>query len=101
MATSWRSTRSSTSLAADVRHDSRTSPSTRQNIKYSNRSDTPGSCPTSDYPWSATQARLLEPPRADPPRPPGPGGDRPGGSAPFGQERVGCRLSLVLFGEHG
>src|SRR4051794_1243994 len=28
MATSWRSTRSSTSVAADVRHDSRTSPST-------------------------------------------------------------------------
>ena len=60
-ATSWRSTRSSTSLAADVRHDSRTSPSTCQKIKYSNRSDTPGSCLTSDHRWSATPARLLAP----------------------------------------
>ena len=29
-----------------------------------NRSDTPGSCPTSDHRWSATQARLLAPHRA-------------------------------------
>jgi Homeodomain-like domain len=34
---------------ADVRHASRTSPSTCRKIKYSNRSDTPGSCPTSDH----------------------------------------------------
>jgi hypothetical protein len=62
-ATSWRSTRSSMSLAEDVRHDSRTNPSTCQKIKYSNRSDTPGSCPTSHHRWSATQARLLAPHR--------------------------------------
>jgi len=49
------------SLAEDVRHDSRTNPSTCQKIKYSNRSDTPGSCPTDDHRWSATQARLLAP----------------------------------------
>ena len=30
-------------------------------VKYSGRSDTPGSCPTSHYPWSATQATLLAP----------------------------------------
>ena len=30
-------------------------------IKYSNRSDTSGSCTTSDHRWSATQARLLAP----------------------------------------
>ena len=40
MATSCRSARSSTSLAADVRPNSRTSPSTCRKIKYSNRSDT-------------------------------------------------------------
>ena len=28
-----------------------------------NRSDTPGSCPTGDHRWSATQARLLAPHR--------------------------------------
>ena len=32
-------------------------------IKYSSRSDTPGSWPTSDHRWSATQARLLAPQR--------------------------------------
>ena len=48
-------------MAADVRPISRTSPSTCRKIKYSNRSDTPGSCPTSDHRWSATQARLLAP----------------------------------------
>ena len=53
-ATSWRSTRSSTSLAEEVRPSSRTSPSTCRKIKYSRRSDTPGSCPTSDHRWSAT-----------------------------------------------
>ena len=58
-ATSWRSTRSSTSLAEEVRPSSRTSPSTCRKIQYSSRSDTPGSCPTSDQRWSATQARLL------------------------------------------
>jgi hypothetical protein len=63
-ATSCRSTRSSTSLVADVRPSSRTSPSTCRKIKYSNRSDTLGSCPTLDYYWSATQARLLAPHRA-------------------------------------
>jgi hypothetical protein len=60
-ATSWRNNRSSTSLAADVRPINRSSPSTRQKIKYSNRSDTPGSWPTSDHRWSATQDRLLAP----------------------------------------
>ena len=49
------------SFAEDVRHDSRTNPSTCQKIKYNNRSDTSGSCPTSDHRWSATQARLLAP----------------------------------------
>jgi hypothetical protein len=47
-ATSWRSTRSSTPLADDVRTASRTSPSTCQKIKYSNRNDTTGSCLPSD-----------------------------------------------------
>jgi LuxR family transcriptional regulator, maltose regulon positive regulatory protein len=51
------------SLAEDVRPISRTNPSTCQKIKYSKRSDTPGSCPTRDYRWSATQARLLAPHR--------------------------------------
>ena len=49
------------SFVADVRHISMTSPSTCRKIKYSSRSDTPGSCPTSDHRWSATQARLLAP----------------------------------------
>ena len=40
---------------------SRTSPSTCRKIKYSNRSDTPRSCPTSDHRWSAAQARLRTP----------------------------------------
>ena len=35
----------------------------RRFLKYSNRSDTPRSCPTSDHRWSATQARLLAPQR--------------------------------------
>jgi Thioredoxin like C-terminal domain len=48
-------------LLADVRPISRTNPSTWRKIKCSNRSDTPGSCPTSDHRWSATQARLLAP----------------------------------------
>src|SRR3954449_1744626 len=42
---------------------SRSSPSTCRKIKYSSRSDTPGSCPTSDHRSSATQARLLAPHR--------------------------------------
>ena len=29
--------------------------------KYSNRSDTPGSCPISNHRWSASQARILAP----------------------------------------
>ena len=49
------------SLVEDVRPSSRTNPSTWRKIKYSSRSDTPGSCPTSDHRWSATQARLLAP----------------------------------------
>ena len=32
-----------------------------RSVKYSNRSDTSGSCPISDHRWSATQARLLAP----------------------------------------
>jgi hypothetical protein len=68
MATSCRSTRSSTSLVTEVRPISRTSPSTCQKIKYSNRSDTPGSCPTSDHGWSGTPARLLAPHRPAPRR---------------------------------
>jgi hypothetical protein len=63
-ATSCRSTRSSTSLVTDVRLISRTSPSTCQEIKYSNRSDTLGSCPTSDHRWSASPAQLLASHRA-------------------------------------
>src|SRR4051794_13446966 len=46
-----------------MRHNSRTNPSTCRKIKYSSRSDTPGSWPTNDYRWSATQARLLAPHR--------------------------------------
>jgi hypothetical protein len=67
-ATSWRSTRSSMSLVAHLRPSS-TSPSTCGKIKYSNRSDTPGSCLASDPRWSATRALLLAPhsPRRQPP----------------------------------
>jgi hypothetical protein len=56
-------TRSSMSLAENVRHDSRTNPSTCQKIKYSKRKDTPRSCPIGDNCCSATQARLLAPHR--------------------------------------
>jgi hypothetical protein len=38
-----------------------TSPRTCRKIRYSSRSDTPGSCLTSNHCWSATQARLLAP----------------------------------------
>ena len=48
-------------MAADVRPSSRTSPSTCLKIKYSNRSDTSGSCPTSDHRWSAAQADFWHP----------------------------------------
>jgi hypothetical protein len=48
------------SLVADMTH-CRIIPSTCEKIKYSNRSDTRGSCPTSDRRWAATQARLLAP----------------------------------------
>ena len=51
------------SLVEDVRHDSRTNPSTCKKIKYSKRNDTPGSCLTGDHRWSATRARLLAPHR--------------------------------------
>jgi transposase len=51
------------SLVPGVRPSSRTSPTTWRKIKYSSRSDTPGSCLTSDYRWSATQDRLLAPHR--------------------------------------
>jgi hypothetical protein len=50
-------------LVEDVRHDSRTRPSTCQKSKYSNRNDTPGSCPTSDHHWSAPQADFWHPTR--------------------------------------
>ena len=50
-------------MVADVRPISRTSPSTCQKIKYSNRNGTLGSCPTPDYRWSATQPRVLAPHR--------------------------------------
>jgi hypothetical protein len=59
MATSWRSTRSSTSVVVDVRHNSTASPSRK--IMYSRRSITPGACLIGDTRWSATQARLLAP----------------------------------------
>ncbi len=49
------------SLASDVRHVSRTNPSTRQKIKYSKRKDTPGSFPAGDHRWSATQADFWHP----------------------------------------
>src|SRR4051794_40007802 len=62
-ATSWRSTRSSTSLAPDLRPSSTTSPSTCRKIKYSNRNDTLGSCPTSHHRWSTRQPRVLAPHR--------------------------------------
>ena len=48
-------------MVEDVRPSSRTSPSTCRKIKYSNHSDTPGSCLTNDHRWSATQTRLLAP----------------------------------------
>ena len=50
-------------MAEDVWPISRASPSSCRKIKYSIRSDTPGSCPTGDHCWSATQARLLAPRR--------------------------------------
>ena len=56
------------SLAADARPSSRTNPSTRQKIKYRNRSDTLGSCPTSDHRWSAPLPGVLAPNRAIIPR---------------------------------
>ena len=48
-------------MAADVRHDSRTNPSTCRNIKYSNRNDTPGSCPTSNHRWSTARPDFWHP----------------------------------------
>jgi hypothetical protein len=50
-------------LVEDLRPTRRTSPTTCRKIKYSSRSDTPGSCPTSDHRWSA-DAGLLTPHRA-------------------------------------
>ena len=47
------------SLVEDGRPIRRTKPSTRRKIKYSKRSDMPGSCPTGDHRWSATQSRVL------------------------------------------
>ena len=59
-ATSWRSTSSSTSLVADVRPSSTTSPSTCRKIKYSSRSDTaeimPEPLATTNRRWSAAGA---------------------------------------------
>jgi hypothetical protein len=55
-------------LAVDVRAISRSSPSTCQKIKYRNRSDTLGSCPTSDHRWSAPLPGVLAPNRAIIPR---------------------------------
>ena len=49
------------SLLEDVRTASRASPSTCQKIKYSNRSDTSGSCPPADHGWSATQPDFWHP----------------------------------------
>ena len=46
---------------ADVQTISRTNPSTCRKIKYSNRSDTPGSCPTEDHRWSATRPDFWHP----------------------------------------
>ena len=48
-------------MVEDGRPISRTSPSTCQKIKYNNRSDTRGSCPTSDHRWSATQHEFWHP----------------------------------------
>ena len=48
-------------MVEDLRPSSRTSPSTCRKIKYSNHSDTPGSCLTDDHRWSVTQTRLLAP----------------------------------------
>ena len=42
-------------LVEDLRPTRRTSPTTCRKIKYSSRSDTPGSCPTSDHRWSAAR----------------------------------------------
>jgi hypothetical protein len=64
MATSWRSTRSSMSLAVDVRHDSRTNPSTCPKINYSNRGDTPESMSDRRSPLIGDPARLLAPTRS-------------------------------------
>ena len=38
-----------------------TGPRACRKITYSNRSDSPGSCPTGNHGWSANQARLLTP----------------------------------------
>jgi hypothetical protein len=55
-----RRTGSSTSLMADVRPISRTSPSTCQKIKYSNRSDTRRSCPAAgDHQSSLVSRRCI------------------------------------------
>src|SRR5689334_21901340 len=48
-------------LLADVRHGSRTNPSTCRKIKYSNRSVTSRSSPTSDHRWSATPPDFWHP----------------------------------------
>src|SRR4051794_8083348 len=55
-ATSWRNSSSSTSLVDALRPNSKTSLSTCRKIRYSNRSDTAGSCPTTrtaGQRWSA------------------------------------------------
>ena len=54
-------------------------------VKYGSRGDTPGSCPTSDHRWSATQFRLLAPHRRD---------------GRFVSPRVGCgdRPGLIAYG---
>ena len=62
-AASWRSTRSSIALGR-TSDTTENSLRTCRKITYSNRSDSPGSCPTGNHRWSATQARPLTPHRA-------------------------------------
>src|SRR4051812_39907778 len=63
-------------------------------IKYGSRSGTPGSCPTSDHRWSATQARLLAPHRI---RGDGESPDRvrPCFTAPTFQTFIGLVVGLI------
>ena len=89
---------------------------TCRKITYSNRSDSPGSCPTGNHRWSATQARPLTPHRAKqldieplPPEAPisaprvdGPAVDRPQDPASPESQRLpqSCRVAVRDIGNN-